>query len=323
MNKQMKREALYSNINERLSTLSVAIKTNGKLNNLGLHHHSENFYSLLLNNIYGWNTKNMNPVVMNAKAIDLVDETRSLITQISATCTKSKIDSSLKKIDLEKYKGYNFKFITISEDASELRKKDYENVEAVSFNPLTDILDIHSIMRDIDNFDVPHQQKIWDFVQGELGTGFDEAKVYSGLAKVVSIISKEDLNIETYVTKRGFDVEDKISFNELKGAGELIRDFFGYSTRLNRIYSEFDKEGKNVSLTILSQVRNVYLKSKDKESKDELFFLIIESVKKIVTNSKNYTSMSSELLEFCVNIIVVDAFVRCKIFENPNKNADS
>jgi len=35
------------------------------------------------------------------------------------------------------------------------------------------------------------------------------------------------------------------------------------------------------------------------------------------SSSKNYIEIPYEELEFCVGIIVVDAFIRCKIFKNP------
>ena len=50
---------------------------------------------------------------------------------------------------------------------------------------------------------------------------------------------------------------------------------------------------------------------------DELFFLIISSIIDVIKNSKNYIEIPYEELELCVSIIVVDAFIRCKIFKNP------
>ena len=43
----------------------------------------------------------------------------------------------------------------------------------------------------------------------------------------------------------------------------------------------------------------------------------MDKITEKVLNSKNYVEISAEELEFCVGIIVVDAFIRCKIFKNP------
>ena len=52
-------------------------------------------------------------------------------------------------------------------------------------------------------------------------------------------------------------------------------------------------------------------------SNDGLFLKVIEKVIIIVINSANYVEIPIDELELCVKVLVVDAFVRCKIFENP------
>ena len=52
---------------------------------------------------------------------------------------------------------------------------------------------------------------------------------------------------------------------------------------------------------------------------DHLFFEVISKVEEKILNSSNYSSIPFDELELCVNILVVDAFIRCKIFENPEK----
>ncbi len=49
----------------------------------------------------------------------------------------------------------------------------------------------------------------------------------------------------------------------------------------------------------------------------EKFFNIISSTVNYIEQSKNYISIPKDELELCARIIVVDAFIRCKIFENP------
>ncbi len=49
----------------------------------------------------------------------------------------------------------------------------------------------------------------------------------------------------------------------------------------------------------------------------ELFFSIIDNIIELIKNSKNYIEIPYEELEMCVSVLVVDAFIRCKIFKNP------
>jgi hypothetical protein len=81
----------------------------------------------------------------------------------------------------------------------------------------------------------------------------------------------------------------------------------------------FDKQGVNKSLSILNGIRRIYLGLSDQCSPDERFFSIISQVAQKIRASANYKSIPEEELELCVEILVVDAFIRCKIFKNPLK----
>lgn len=83
----MNRTKYHNYILEKLATLATRINVNGKLNNLELHVHSENFYAHFLNELYGWNVRNLNPFKQNVEGIDLVDDTNKIIIQVSATNT--------------------------------------------------------------------------------------------------------------------------------------------------------------------------------------------------------------------------------------------
>ncbi len=97
------------------------------MNILDFHLHSEDFYLHFFNKLYGWNLINLNKKSQNIEAIDLVDRSSKKIVQVSATNTKEKIESTLQKDIIKTYNKFNFKFISISKDASNLRQKTYAN----------------------------------------------------------------------------------------------------------------------------------------------------------------------------------------------------
>ncbi|WP_162906019.1 SMEK domain-containing protein, partial [Vibrio cholerae] len=141
----MNRTAYYNYIDEKIHTLAYRIETNGKLNMLHLHMHSESFYLHLLNLLYGYELENLNKVLQNVEAIDLIDHKNKIIIQVSSTCTKNKVESALEKEIIKNYLSYKFKFISISKDASNLRKSKFKNPHGISFSPSRDIIDITSI----------------------------------------------------------------------------------------------------------------------------------------------------------------------------------
>ena len=115
-----------------------------------------------------------------------------------------------------------------------------------------------------------------------------------------------------------FEINKKIEFNDLTSVQDTIDEYKVYYTKLNEKYEEFDKQGANKSLSVFRVIKNQYTKLFASGLRSHsLFYSIIENVIDIVVKSKNYIEIPYEELEMCVHILVVDAFIRCKIFKNP------
>jgi hypothetical protein len=313
----MNRLHYFNYIEEKLSTLATRVEIRGKLNILDLHLHSENFYLHLFNEIFDWELSNLNEIRQNIEAIDLVDSKNKVIIQVSATATKEKIEYSLSKKLLSEYSDYNFKFISISKNTSELRNKSFKNPYNLNFSPQDDIYDVSSILKKIPS-DIDKQKQIYAFIKKELGKDNEPMELETNLAKVINILAKEDLNqYDSNFQTNDYAIEQKISFNNLNAAKDIIDDYNMYYKKIDNIYAEFDKQGVNKSMSVLSAMRRIYIINKDALNADDLFFKIIEAVIDKIIKSTNYETIPYDELELCVNILVVDAFIRCKIFENP------
>ena len=267
--------------------------------------------------LFGWNLQNLNNFKSNIEAIDLIDKTNKFVVQVSSISTKFKVESALSK-NLSNYNGYTFKFISISKSAKSLRNKKITNPSSLNFNPQEDIFDIHSILNNVTQLAIEDLHRIYTFIKEELGTEADPLKLESNLAEIINILSRENLNQHSNKDYPApFAINEKIACNELKTARAIIDDYNIHYARVSRIYGEFDKIGCNKSLSVLNTIRREYLIHKSNFSSDELFFKIIECVAELVINSANFSFIPTEELDLCVNILVVDAFIRCKIFINP------
>ena len=314
----MIRPDYFNVIEERLNLLAERIKSRGRLNMLELNIHAESFYQHFLNELFGWAVLNENEIKQNAEAIDLVDHTNKLILQVSATASKQKIESSLSKDTIKNYKEYTFKFVSIARDADELRKETFKTPHGITFNPASDIIDKNSILSKIRGLNINDQERIYKFIKKELINEIDPLKLESNLATVINILSKEDWNKKEPISQiNSFEIERKITHNNLNSAKIIIDDYYLHYSRVDKIYTEFDSQGSNKSSSVLSTIRQEYAKLKSSLTDDELFFNIVSKVQEKVLNSSNYTSIPFDELELCINILVVDAFIRCKIFENP------
>jgi hypothetical protein len=314
----MNRPNYFNVIEERLNLLALRIISRGRLNILDFHGHSENFYQCFLNELNGWSVTNENDVKQNVEAIDLIDHKNKIVLQVSSTASKQKIESSLSKDSIKTYKDYTFKFVSIARDADELKKDTFKNPHGISFNSSTDIIDKNSILSKIRGLHITDQERIYRFVKKELITEIDPMKLESNLATVINILSKEDWDKKEPIAEiNSFEIDRKISHNKLNSAITIIDDYSAHYGRVDKIYTEFDSLGSNKSSSVLSTIRQVYAKTKGSLSDDQLFFEVISKVQEKVLNSSNYTSIPFDELELCINILVVDAFIRCKIFENP------
>ena len=315
----MRRPEYFNVIEERINFLALRIQSRGRLNILDFHGHSENFYQYFLNEVYGWDVSNANDNKQNIEAIDLIDEKNKYIIQVSSTASKEKIESSLSKDSIANYLDYTFKFVSIARDADSLRNAIFKNPHKIHFNPSLDIIDKNSILSSIRGFEISDQERIYKFVQKELAIDVDPIKLESNLAAIINILSKEDWDkTEQIIETNSFEIERKISYNNLNAAKEIIEDYTIHHGRVDKIYTVFDTQGCNKSRSVLSTIRQEYAKLKSNLTDDILFFELISKVQEKVLNSINYCQIPFDELELCINILVVDAFIRCKIFENPN-----
>ena len=75
--------------------------------------------------------------------------------------------------------------------------------------------------------------------------------------------------------------------------------------------------GNNKSYAVLQTIKKKYLELKSKFSGDELYQAIAQNIKEKLSLSANLKQFYDDDLELYVDIILVDAFIKCKIFEKP------
>jgi hypothetical protein len=311
------RSSYWNLCEEKLSTLCTRVELRGKLNILDFNLHAEDFYLHFFNVLFGYSLKNMNQIKQNAAGIDLIDTNNKLVLQVSSTATKAKIESSLKK-DLKSYAGYSFKFISISKDASALKKQSFTNPHGLVFSPADDIYDVKSLLNVILHLTIDHQRIIYDFLKKELVSDDDPRPIETNLATVINILAKESFNdFNNEFPPKAFDVDSKISFNNLVSAATIIEDYKIQHHRISKMYSIFDSSGQNKSSSVLIWLRQSYIKLSSQYSGDVLFFEIVEQAIKTVRASANHNDMPLDELAMWVNALAVDAFIRCKILKVP------
>lgn len=101
----------------------------------------------------------------------------------------------------------------------------------------------------------------------------------------------------------------------------LIEDYKIYYNLIEKLYSNYDEMGVNKSLAVLNTFRKEYIDNMLKYKGDELYKIISKNIIEKIKTLNCVENISEEALSLCVDILMVDAFIRCKIFENPNNYA--
>ena len=123
-----------------------------------------------------------------------------------------------------------------------------------------------------------------------------------------------------------FNIDKKIEYNSVKEYKYVIEEYSKYYGKLNSLYSELEKQGSFKKEKLLKIIRNLYLKIKGEivDGQDNEFEIIQQNVDKILKTVEerlwtiiDKNQSSEDDVYIAIPIIIVDAFMRCKILEEP------
>jgi hypothetical protein len=132
--------------------------------------------------------------------------------------------------------------------------------------------------------------------------------------------SIEDENIDA------FDISSKINYNSVKRYAPLIEEYKVYHYKINALYDELELQGFLKKSKVLSTIRSYYLKAKGEyinASEDTMEQIrkyaddIINHVLNNLYSALEECELFKDDIMFGVELIMVDAFMRCKILEEP------
>jgi hypothetical protein len=209
--------------------------------------------------------------------------------------------------------------------------------ERRGFDNLILLCDEHHVMIDnkINEFEYPttllkkwksdHEKKILELISSKNLL----SKHPLALNKVINTIgSKMDEVLDLSVTGNAPNTEAKILFNNVKRYESVIREFAPYQVKLNKIYEIIEKEGSTKKELVLHNIKQIYRKVKTeynnieeiRNNADIILDKVIETIWDKVDNAPNtLDEFDQETIDFSLMIVIVDAFMRCNILEEPPK----
>jgi len=305
---------MYGNIFiDYLTELNEKIQINGHLNLLADHVHAENFYRDLLNQLFELSLSNTNRNDRNSVAIDLIDEQAKIIMQVSASCTKEKIEKTLSKKVMATYKknGFQIKFLFIGKQNENAKGWKFANPYDIKFDPKTDIFLTKDLSREFVDKAIDTQNNIITLLKKELDPpiisekftfylddGFIDKHLSLGISSLGprhspelnvntdNVLAFEALTISKYFQKENYKYLKEIIKNIKEGSERSLKSSEG-----KRLYREFMGNNSLVTPKITSFIENDSdFKQKIKQLED--IYLVLD---KILYESDTYTLLESDL----------------------------
>lgn len=150
------------------------------------------------------------------------------------------------------------------------------------------------------------------------------------LNMIINAISEIDIDAEEKAASpnmEAFEIEAKINHNDIKRNKALIDEYKVFYTKVNSLYQILEEQGSFKKENLLRNIRSIYVQIKGKYIGNDANPMpiirdnadnIIEDVQdKLLIMAEKKTNNYSEDISFGVSLIMVDAFMRCKILEEP------
>ena len=134
------------------------------------------------------------------------------------------------------------------------------------------------------------------------------------------------LDLQESESLNPFDPKDKISYNSIKNNVTLIQEYKVYHEKINSLYDELELQGSIKKEKLLSNIKQIYIKIKGYYvlNSDNSLEIIRQNSDNIIDDvyDELYTRMEGssffdEDIVLGIRLIMVDAFMRCKILEEP------
>ena len=145
----------------------------------------------------------------------------------------------------------------------------------------------------------------------------------SALNDIIKLIGGKLFDTQTNDVQTAPNPQEKIQYNNVIRYKPVIEEYRVYQGKLNKLYEEIEKAGSTRKEFLLLNIKNIYLKEKvEFDTRDKIRANadnIIDNIKDTLWKLVEDTNLDREVIEVALTILIVDAFMRCNILEEPQK----
>lgn len=234
--------------------------------------------------------------------------TKTLVNQENAK------DSNICHIEAANDEGERYR-----DSMTDKERADYDNLIllCVQHHDETNNEDIYTV-EVLKNMRISHESKM-------LNKKLDvNPSMLKNTINAISNINISELDKKEKITT--FNPKDKIKFNSIKKNVALINEYKIYYHKINSLYDELEIQGSIKKEKLLASIELIYTEVKGKyilDSANQIDIIrenadnIIDDVYNILNEKVENSSFWEEDIILGIRLIMVDAFMRCKILEEP------
>ncbi len=152
--------------------------------------------------------------------------------------------------------------------------------------------------------------------------------LWTAINAIINSELQED-SVAIYDDLKSFNISEKIKYNDIKRNKFLIEEYKDSQAKISPIYRELEDQVAFKKDRLFGIIKNMYLKRKGKyvlnhPNPIELVRAhaddIIDDVQNDILDAISRDKMGHpDNIVFGINMIMIDAFMRCKILEEPKK----
>lgn len=314
----MNKEIYLKNVAENLALLSRQVEIINAVNLYDVNIIAEDFYSELLNIIYGYSLKNANIVEKNAQAIDLIDSVNRISIQVTSDNSSTKIKHTISEfINSKLYEKYDILKILVL-----TRKKKYtvklETEGKFDFDIKNDIIEVNDLIKDIRGLETHKIKQISEFIEKELCEKVYEVKETQA-NEVDTIIDLIEYISSHKKVKKKTEVKIDPEYKLFKRFQEFAEQLVNEYTTLYMIYGSAldaveeilgtDEAQDIIIMYYLQDISIQYLDETYNDPIRALNLLVTYFEKKLSLNGKKYDRAA-------IKFYLVNEMIKCRVFPN-------
>ena len=316
----MNRELCLKEITAALDKLASKVGSNNAVGFTDVNKVSEDFFSLLLNKIYGLNLVNLNAEQKNHPASDLGDDIKKITIQVSSDSKSGKVKDSVEKFETHEL-GKRFdrlRIVVIAWKKHPLRKDPTPGKSF--FNYKSDILDFSDLVTAVSLLTLEQIEDVRDFLKKELddytriGSTFTVSNEVETIARVIEFLtSNKTTSTGTWIEEP--DPEKKIEHRFSEHTDFLKKEII-------ELLPKYAEARRQVDTTLgLDIVEYEHLRSFLRSKSDDLLSEANNNPKKALASLTDYlegriSTTGKHYDHMAIRYLVLDELIRCNVFPN-------